>query len=467
MPEPGLLASKVRSYMEALSPAARALLVRTLRAAGPGDVPSEVILKAVEGLDLGPDFAEAARAAVEPWSDRLERAFFVPAEPFLSDEDPADRGPGRLARHRLPTIWNWIRRDLAAPAWERALAADPLDGTADAAPIARKLRREVVTLLVDTLRDVGDDPKARQKLVGQLGGEAFFRCASDLAYVLRNESAFANLFGQLPSNLTAFDVVEPSRVVEIVRASAEQGLIAPEWVAAALLTRTTNPVVLVHLAGRLAGSSDPRLLSGGRWAPLVDAVIGRIEQHAARAAQRGSDPAARDGFLADLRAYHELTRNFELALPVENVSAWFRRLGSVRAAMSELVSKQLEAAPGLVRRSLHLDNRGVWSGRFDAADFADAEFAVRVTLEARFAVDSLAVNELALRARKQVENTLELVVNRLMTELKSPAAVDRTVLLQAVDGAIRLCGLVFGEEYAAVLRKSRDIGTQKPARATG
>ena len=74
----------------------------------------------------------------------------------------------------------------------------------------------------------------------------------------------------------------------------------------------------------------PRDRLGGRFAPLVDAVIGRIEQHAAEAAARGNDPAAREAFLADLRAYHEVTRNFELALPVESVSAWFRRLGAVR-----------------------------------------------------------------------------------------------------------------------------------------
>lgn len=469
MPEPGLLASKVRSYMESLSPAARALLVRTLRAAASEGLPSDVILKAVEGLEVAdvPAAVEALRPAAEPWADRLERAFFAPAEPFLCEDDPADRAPGRLPRHRLPTIWNWIRRDLAAPIWERALAADPLDGTADPVPIARKMRREIGALLVDTLRDVGADPKARQKLAGQLGGEAAFRCASDLAYVLRNESAFVNLFGQLPHNLTAFDLADPSRVVEVVRTTAEQGLIAPDWIAAALLTRTGNPTVLVQFAGRLAATNDPRQLAAGRWAPFVDAVIGRIEQIAARAAARGTDAAAREGFLADLRAYHELTRNFELALPVESVAVWFRRLGAVRGAMSDLVSRQLEAAPGLVRRSLHLDGRGGWIGRFDTADFADAEFAVRVTLEARFAIDSLAVNELAQRARKQVESTLELVSNRLMNELKSPSAIDRAVLLEAIEGAIRLCGLVFGEDYAAVMRKGRDNATQKPTRATG
>ena len=70
MPESGLLTSKVRSYMESLSPAARALLVRTLRASGRDDLSAEIILKAAEGLELAAE-TEAASAGGEPWSDRL------------------------------------------------------------------------------------------------------------------------------------------------------------------------------------------------------------------------------------------------------------------------------------------------------------------------------------------------------------------------------------------------------------
>jgi hypothetical protein len=465
MPEPGLLASKVRSYMESLSPTARSMLLRTLRASGSLDLPSEVILKAVEGLELAEEAPAVATPAGEPWSSRLETAFFAPAESFLCDDDPVDRLPGRLPRPRLAAVWTWIRRDLAAAAYERALAADPHDPQADARPIARKLRREVVPAMIERLRDAGSDPKLRQRIAGQLGGEPAYRCLSDLAYVFQNETAFGEFLGHLPRTVTAFDVVEPSRLCDLARTTVDQGVIATDWIAAAILARTANPVVLVHLACRLAGTTDPRLVASGRYAPFVDTVIACIEQHVRRASGRGVDPASRDGFLADLRAYHEVARNLELALPIESVSAWFRRLGAARAAMSDVVAKQLEAAPGLVRRSLRVDNHGGWSDRFDAADFADAEFAVRVTLEARLAVDSLAVNELALRARKQVENTLELVSARLMDALKTPTVHDRAVLLQAVDGAIRLCGLVFGEEYAAVLRKSRDLGIQKPLRA--
>lgn len=464
MPEPGLITSKVRSYMESLSPTARAMLVRSLRASAGGDLPSELILAAVEGLEVAEDPAPTGPVG-EPWSDRLERAFFAPLAPFLMDDETTSAA-GRVSRRHLAPIWNWIRRDLAAAAWERALAADPLAADADAAPIARKLRREVVPALVDTLREVGTDPRARQKLSGHIGGESVFRALSDVAYVLQNDAAFANLLGQLPATVTVFDVADQSRVVDVLRIAVEQGPLTVEWIAASLLSRAANPAVLVHLACRLAGTTDPRLVAGSRVAPLVDAVIGRLEAIANNSTALCADPRCRDRFLVELRAYHDLSRAFELALPVESVSAWSRRVGAACAGLSATVSRQLEASAGLVRRALRFDAHDGWSGRFDTETFADAEFAVRVTLETRLVVDSLAVNEAAQRARKQVESTLELVTARLINELKSSSARDREQLAHAVDGAIRLCALVFGEDYAAMQRRSRDLGAQKPARAS-
>ena len=53
MPEAGLITSKVRAYMESLSPTARSMLVRSLRSSqAQGDLPNDIILAAVEGLDL-------------------------------------------------------------------------------------------------------------------------------------------------------------------------------------------------------------------------------------------------------------------------------------------------------------------------------------------------------------------------------------------------------------------------------
>lgn len=471
MPEPGLVTSKVRAYMESLSPTARAMLVRSLKASSSeGDLPSDIILAAVAGLAV--EEAEPARAAPpaaqEPWSVRIEAAFFAPLAPFLCDDVPGGGFTGRIARAHLPGLWTWIHRDVASDSWERALSADPYDGTADVAPITRKFRREAIGRVVDLLRDAATDPKVRQKLTGQIGGEAVYRTLVDAAYVLQNEAAFANLLGQLPQNITTFDCAEPSRIADVVRVSIEQVQMTTEWIAAAILARTANPVIAAHLACRLAGTTDPRLVAGSRHAVFVDVVLAQLERHAAAAAGRGTDERARAAFFTDLRAYHDIARNLALLFSVESVSAWFRRLGAAKVVMSDAVTRRIDTTAGLVRRALRVEaSNGDYVGRFDTDAFDDAEFAVRLSIEARAFTETLAINEVIARTRKQVENTLEVVAEKLMADLKSGQARDRQVVVEAVDAAIRLAALVFGEDYAATMRKSRDNWLARPSTRTG
>ena len=472
MPEAGLITSKVRAYMESLSPTARSMLVRSLRASQvDGDLPNDIILAAIEGLEPAEATVLAEpvrRPAGQPWSMRLEAAFFAPVHPFVADESPAAHTTGRIAAASLPLIWTWIRRDLAPEDYERAIAADPYDGDADAGPVARKLRREVTSRLVDLLRDAGADPKTRQRLAGQLGGDSGYRDLVDVAYVLQNEAAFANLFGQLPTAITAFDVADQSRVVEVVRASLDQVQMTADWIGAAILVRTANPVVLASLAARLAGTTDPRLVASSRYGALVEGVLAHLERLAALAQSRSAAPTSRDRLLTDLRAYHDVAKNLNMLMPIEVVPAWMRRIGAAKVAMSDAVARRIEPAPGLVRRALRVETTGgEYAGRWDPASYEEAEFAVRLSIEARLAAESLAVNELVGRTRKQVEQTLEVVSAKLMADLKSSQVLDKRTLIEAVDGAIRLSALVFGEDYAAVLRKSRDLFATRAPRAAG
>jgi hypothetical protein len=55
------------------------------------------------------------------------------------------------------------------------------------------------------------------------------------------------------------------------------------------------------------------------------------------------------------------------------------------------------------------------------------------------------------------------VSEKLMVDLKSGQALDRRVVTEAVDAAIRLSAMVFGEDYANAMRKSRDNWLQRPA----
>jgi hypothetical protein len=140
-------------------------------------------------------------------------------------------------------------------------------------------------------------------------------------------------------------------------------------------------------------------------------------------------------------------------------------LGAAKKHMSDLIAHEIEPLPGLIRRALRIEAANQnFEGNFDAGTADDAEFGIRLMIEARNALDSLALNELVTKLRRPVEQTIEVVTAKLMTALKTPAGADRGDLVKAVDAAIRMSAIVFGEDYAGHLRKSRD-NAMKPAKA--
>lgn len=517
-----LLTSKVRTYMEGLSPNARHMLLKAMRAAearGELSASQGIMLAAVEGLDFCPissldpaprapdtqrrhvpgyavarssrlsdtnasdtnaivadpsskfeaatdifaDSTASATAIASPdWRKRMEAAFFAPVQPLLFDGGMAKHQVGRISRGALAPIWIWIARDLAPRIVEEALANAPAEVDPDPTFAVRALRRRITAILLETLRAAEADPKSAQRLAAQFGGDAISRDLRDIVYVFQREPAFDNFVGQLPRIVTSFDLAEPSTLVDLVRATIENAQVDASFVGAFVLARTGNPVLLLTLAARAAATNDPRALAGSRHGALVDIVLSEVERLASIIQSQLADRTERHKALAGLRDFHELVRHISLTIQIEIVPRWFKRLGAARKALSEHVAQAIEAAPGLVRRALRVEAlAGSFGGQFDATTFEDAHFAVTLHNEARLASDSLALHECVGRTRRSLEQTLEAVTSKLLVDLRNNAALDRRSLIEAIDGGVQLSALIFGEDYAALLRKSRDTSQQK------
>eukprot|EP01037_Dinobryon_pediforme_P022977 gene22978-24299_t len=202
---------------------------------------------------------------------------------------------------------------------------------------------------------------------------------------------------------------------------------------------------------------------------MVDTVISEVELWVARAEAHIGVPLERYKVIDDIRAYHDLFRQLVLAVPPDNPPGWHRRLGEARRRMSDIVGREIEQLPGLIRRVTRVDALAARANSgFDQAAGADAEFGAKLLVEARVAIDSLALNDLVTKSRRGVEQTLEVTFEKLLADYKSKASLDREMLLRALDCTIRMSATVFGEDYAALLRKSRDLAVQKAqAKAAG
>jgi hypothetical protein len=470
MPNRGLVTSKVRAYMEALSPNARAMLVRAIRSSAHRDseIPADILLAAVEGLELDLDPHEpAASTAGDPsWREKIETVFFEPVQPLCVAAALPTKQAGRVHRASLGPIWTWMIRDVLPRDFERAFAQDPRDGRGDPEPVARKLRRDATERALQLLREAEGDAKQWHRMAWQIGGDAVARDLKDVLYVFQREAAVSSFIAQLPRVFSILDVTEPgTHVMELVRATVNKVQIDSAYVGSILLGRAGSPALLATMAMRLAGTDDARAVHAGPYARLVEIVLSEPERMAVELSGALDRPAERAKALPLLRDFHDLVRQIALSVELEDVSPWLKRLGAARKSMSERVGKELEQAPDLIRRALPVESLvGSHGGGFDQAAFEDAEFALRLLGEARAASDSLAVNDVVGRTRKAVEQTLETISGKLLADLKSKAAFDRRALIEAVDGSIKLTALVFGDDYAAVLRKSRDHAVQRPAK---
>lgn len=471
MPDPTLLNTKMRSYMEAMSPAARTMLVRAMRNSqerGETAPVLQAMMKAASAIDGAVEMAVQVSADAPamtpflPWAERLQNAFFAPLQPFVVDLAYSTKIVGRIQRKSLDGIWLLITRDILAADPEALAAPTGSEGAANVEHSAKKLRR-VLTPKLESLLAAGDvQSKPLRRLAAQLGSEMALLDLFDVVYIFKNEAAFLNLTGQLPQIVSPLDLSDKSPVTDLVKTAVETLQLNPAFVAVPIIRRTAVAAPVAIMTLPLCNVSEPKLVVGSRYAGIVDAVLAEVQMWVNRFASHLSDREARANALVDLREYHELVRQIEVGIQPAEVGGWHRRLGACCKEMSDLIARDLEQLPGLIRRALRVDAAtGRFLGTFDEMTAEDAEFGVRLFSEVRNALDSLALNELVTKQRRQIEQTTESLTARLMAELKAADGGEKPDLVRAVDAAIRMSSAVFGDDYAIHLRRSRDLAMTK------
>jgi hypothetical protein len=99
---------------------------------------------------------------------------------------------------------------------------------------------------------------------------------------------------------------------------------------------------------------------------------------------------------------------------------------------------------------------------------AEVESLVGFAVTCRNYAGELAINEVTQRVFNDLQKSLDVGTNALLEALRQSSASERTFRRSQVDAAVRFCGKVFGDEYAAVLIKAADVASQgdrKPATA--
>src|ERR1700684_2387508 len=181
MTSDGQSIERLRDYLRALKPEARALLVQELERnllRGDESGGNELVLQ---------ELRRAIRADAQPVPriGDAARLFFVPLEPFLIDARADHKRVGRLARVSLEPIWTWLSRDLI-PAEAKALTDDinralHAGDRTKADQLIRVLHERAIQRIKATVDGIGSDDKARRRIAVQVGTP---RALDDLNAVL-------------------------------------------------------------------------------------------------------------------------------------------------------------------------------------------------------------------------------------------------------------------------------------------
>jgi hypothetical protein len=104
----------------------------------------------------------------------------------------------------------------------------------------------------------------------------------------------------------------------------------------------------------------------------------------------------------------------------------------------------------------------------DPDEVAEAESLVGFVMACRNYAGELAINEITQRTFSDLKQCLDVGTKALLEALRNCNEAERPFRQSQVDAAVRFCGKVFGQDYAALLAKAADVashGERKAARA--
>jgi hypothetical protein len=454
----GTTVERLRQYLRELKPEARSLLIGQLeRAVLHGDD--------VAGADL---VLQELRRIIREQRDGIPRIgnsarlFFKPLEPFLVDDAPNHKHPGRIARSTLEPLWTWIRRDLL-PDEAKTLADEVSDALlANDEPKAEQLTRlfqDRTAVAIETgIIAAGADEKTSRHMVALIGTPRAIEDAAALMHVLKGRDALDSIAKHLPiqiSNLADGWLDQSKGLIESAAAHDRDLFL---YALLTVMSRLAAPWQLIRLAIKATGSDSATRIAENRYAVAVTLALAELER---LVGELKSDLHSGRGVAvgALLKIIHDAARGLRTEMELSGDTAWGRQLAALRAQISDLLKSEIESMPGRVRRLLRprpsTEIRA--NAVLDAGDVEETEALVEFVGNCRYFANELAINEMTRRAFSELQQYLDSGMRTLLDGLRHAGESDRSFRQSQVDAARRFCGKVFGADYAAMLGKAAEV----------
>jgi hypothetical protein len=200
-------------------------------------------------------------------------------------------------------------------------------------------------------------------------------------------------------------------------------------------------------------------LVGSRFAPCAEIVLAEVDLAAERIRANIKRPAEFDSLLSAIKRFYALANGLSVGIEMEGATEWHKRLSAQRKRASEILSAEVQTVPGAVRRAMRPRRReGERPQPVSDDDVEEAVYSVRLMVGLKPYRGELAVNELLGTVTGQVEKFIEATNTAILHELRTASGADLDVARHTLDVAVRINTVVFGEDYAALLKRSGDAG---------
>jgi hypothetical protein len=451
-------AEKLRAYLRALKPGARALLIAELERGllhGTSPAGAEMVLAELR-RSLRDGSSKSARF------DDPARLFFQPIEPFLVDDHPDHKHRGRIARSALEPLWSWIGNTLApeeARAYSEAVEAALTAGDTDKPEqLARVFQDDAAARIGQMLE--GADTKERRRLSVQLGTSRALEDVQALYGIFTARDALAVMATQLPGHINSLagPVLESVKAQIDTPATAKSELFLYSLVL--VMSKLAAPWQLIRLATKAAGSDDAKRIAETPYAVAVQIVLEEVDR---RVRELATDLKSGRGIAvaALLKEVHDALRGLRSEIDLPPEQAWGKQLTALRADVSKILTAEIELMPGRVRRLIRpRPSKEITAGsRIDADEVAETESLIGFVAACRNYASELAVNEVTQRTFNELQQFLDTGTRTLLDALRGASPGERPFRQSQVDAAVRFCAKVFGQEYASLLAKAAEVAS--------
>jgi hypothetical protein len=456
---PAQALDRLREYLAQLPAKSQALLMREFeRAVETG----QDVAVATVVLDLLRQVARAASDNERPRGEESSRLVFRPLEPFLVDSKAALR-PGQIRRGSLSQIWNWLKAEGAAT---EIAELDQVNGRAAAGAVEQAVRKVQIATATAIEQSAAAAKGGDSRALSRIGGPQVVEDLMAVAVVLKNREpleAFGTRIAGSVRNLADSQLISVQQAMNVPSLQTQQAL---PFTLSLLIQKLAAPWQVIRLAIAVAGSDDEIRVAATNYGVAVTMVIHDLSELVADL--RTELRAGRLESLSHrLKIIHDALRGMRTELDIRAESAWGKRLSAIRVDISNILRSELEGVPGKVRRLLRQrpDKDITPTSRLDSAEIDETAALIDFVAVCRTYASELAINEVTLRTYSDLQQYVETSTQALVDTLRACDQKTRPFRQMQAEAAIRFCDVLFGHDYAALMRKAADVAISGAERA--